>query len=82
LVTADSDQVPLLKKLRELGSPVRIVLAAPPGRESEARELGALAHARQPLTPGRLGTCRLPRDVLDAKGRKVATMPALYLPRD
>lgn len=79
LISADSDQVPLFKKIREKKPLMELVLAAPPGRETEARELGALATKRSPLTFGRLATCRLPRNVHDANGNVVARMPALYL---
>jgi uncharacterized LabA/DUF88 family protein len=79
LITADSDQIPLVRTFRRL-FPQRIVtLSAPPGRANMARELGDVVHERTPLTVGRLHAHRLPRDVLDADGNKVATMPALYL---
>lgn len=82
LISADSDQVPLFKKIRQIQPQMELVLAAPPGRETEARELGALATKRSPLTFGRFERCRLPRNVLDAKGKTVATMPALYKAAD
>lgn len=78
LMTADSDQIPLVKTLREVYPDKRITLSAPPGRADRARELGAVVHDRTPLTIGRLHAHRLPRDVLDENGSKVATMPAFY----
>jgi uncharacterized LabA/DUF88 family protein len=79
LITADSDQVPLVKTVRRLFPKLRINLSAPPGRADNARELGGVVHERTPLTLGRLHAHRLPRDVKNAKGETVASMPALYL---
>jgi uncharacterized LabA/DUF88 family protein len=78
LITADSDQVPLVRAMRDAFPEKRITLAAPPGRGGEARELGAIAHDRTPIEAGRLRGCKLPRDVVDARGKTVATMPAIY----
>lgn len=78
LITADSDQVPLVKSIRRLFPRIRITLSAPPGRADLARELGGVVHERKPLTLGRLHAHRLPRDVKNAKGKTVASMPALY----
>lgn len=78
LVTADSDQVPLLRELRTAFPDKRVTLAAPPNRGGEARELGNLAHELRPITVERLRACLLPRDVRDDSGRLIATMPASY----
>jgi uncharacterized LabA/DUF88 family protein len=79
LITADSDQIPLVTTMRRLFPDKWITLAAPPGRAHMARELGAVVHDRKPLNVGRLHAHRMPRDIFDANGNKVATMPALYL---
>ena len=78
LITADSDQVPTVQAIRSAKPSAIVTLAAPPGRETAARELGAIVHEQNPLSRGRLRTCMLPRDVHDNAGVKVATMPALY----
>lgn len=78
LITADSDQVPLVKSLRRLFPQIRVTLSAPPGRADLARELGSVVHERKPLTLGRLHAHRLPRDVKNSKGKTIASMPALY----
>ncbi len=78
LITADSDQVPLVRQMRRLFPDIKITLSAPPGRVDSARELGAVVHDRTPMTLGRLHAHRLPRDVYNSKGVRVATMPALY----
>ncbi len=80
LVTADSDQIPTVKKLRLLFPEKWITLAAPPNRGPEARELGGEVHERSPIEPGRLRSCLLPRDVYNVYGRKVATRPSSYEP--
>jgi hypothetical protein len=41
-------------------------------------QLGDIIEDRHELHPGRMLTCRLPRDVRDGTGKKVATMPAIY----
>lgn len=78
LITADSDQVPLVKRFRSQFPEKLVTLAAPPDRGGEARELGSAVHERTPITPGRLRSCMLPRDVRGEDGRLIATMPALY----
>lgn len=79
LITADSDQVPLVRAMKSSFPEKHITLAAPPARGGEARELGGEVHDRTPITAGRLRGCRLPRDVKDRNGRTVATMPGIYL---
>ncbi|WP_374621018.1 NYN domain-containing protein [Devosia sp.] len=80
LVTADSDQVPVVRQLLRSFPHKTITLAAPPERGGEARELGGLLPARErtPITAGRIRGCLLPRSVVDSTGRTVATMPAAY----
>lgn len=79
LITADSDQIPLVRSMKRLFPNKRITLSAPPGRAHMARELGAVVDDRKPLNIGRLHAHRMPRDIYDRRGNKVATMPALYL---
>jgi hypothetical protein len=78
LITADSDQVPLVLAVKKSFPKKHITLAAPPGRGGGARELGSVVHDRVPIKVGRLRGCLLARDVIDINGRKVATMPAVY----
>jgi len=78
LVTADSDQVPTAKMINGLG--VALTLIFPPGRSGEARDLGNLIPDRKELSVGQLSTCPLPRTVVDANGKAVAHMPAIYVP--
>lgn len=80
LVTADSDQVPAIAHLKSLNPPKSLLLAAPPGRLQQARKLGSLADERIEISPGRLGTCLLPRNVKNDTGKTVAYGPATYAP--
>lgn len=82
LITADSDQVPLVKAMKVSFPEKTVTLAAPPERGGEARELGNAVHDRTPITAGRLQGCKLPRDIKDERGRTIATMPAIYQAQD
>jgi len=78
LVTADSDQIPLVKAIMNDFPNKRITLAAPPGRAGEARELGSLVHERVPITVGRIRSCIMPTVVHDDRGQVAAIRPTLY----
>jgi uncharacterized LabA/DUF88 family protein len=78
LLTADSDQIPLVRQVRETCPLVSIEIVAPPGRMRHARELCAAASRFAELTPGRLGTCVFPRNVPNEAGHVVARCPASY----
>ncbi len=80
LVTADSDQIPLVRELRKSFPTLSVEIAAPPGRMREARELCSVASHFSEISPGRLRTCLLPRNVLNERGRTIAVCPARYLP--
>jgi uncharacterized LabA/DUF88 family protein len=80
LVTADSDQIPLVRELRNSFPQLSVEIAAPPGRMREARELCKAASRFSEISPGRLRTCLLPRNVVDDRGKLVAVCPARYLP--
>lgn len=77
LITADSDQLPTVKYIRDVLR-VELTVVFPPGRKRLARELGDCASSSLELKAGRLRSCLLPRDVKDSAGKTVATMPALY----
>lgn len=79
LFTADSDQIPLVRQVRVDLPDVSVEVVAPPGRMRQARELCAAATRFGELSPGRIGTCKFPRNVADDSGRVVARCPAAYL---
>ena len=78
LMTADSDQIPLVQEVRERCPAISIEILAPPGRLRQARELCNVASGFKEISPGRLGTCRLARNVPDENGNIVARCPAVY----
>jgi uncharacterized LabA/DUF88 family protein len=79
LITADSDQVPLAKTMKDIFPNIALTLSAPPGRSQMARELGDQIPDRKPLTLGRLHAHHLPQQVLDSRERLAASMPQFYL---
>jgi uncharacterized LabA/DUF88 family protein len=80
LVTADSDQVPLLRELAKTFPFLEVHIAAPPRRMREARELCSIATRHSEISAGRLSACLMARSVVDRSGRVVAPCPASYLP--
>lgn len=77
LITADSDQIPTVRYVQQtLGKPV--LLRFPPNRKSHSRDLGNYTSDRREITVGLINSCRLPRNIYDASGQHVASMPALY----
>ena len=80
LITSDSDQVPTVEAVRQLSPQITLTLVYPPRRSNAPTELGSLfsGSERFELKAGRLDRCLLPRDVLNANGKKMATMPAAY----
>jgi uncharacterized LabA/DUF88 family protein len=78
LITADSDQIPAVRLIKETFPEKRLTLVAPPGRLASARDLGNHISDRSELSAGRLATCLLPRDVLSPTGAKIVTMPTAY----
>lgn len=79
-LTADSDQVPTLMHLKARFPGKKVMLVAPPGRLTQARELGRHAHNVFQLTAGRLAQHLLPPSIQDSKGRTIATRPSSYAP--
>lgn len=72
LISADSDLVPALNLARQHATaPIQVFVAAPPGRLSAARALGS----KLEITVGRLRKALSPPEVVDAKGKLVASCP-------
>jgi uncharacterized LabA/DUF88 family protein len=81
LVTADSDHLPTVRRIREKFPHKVVFLVAPPKRLQYARELGNACNGITELTAGRIADHPFPIDILDHRGKKVATCPANYGPR-
>lgn len=78
LITADSDQVPLVRQVRQRFPETIVFMVAPPKRLSVARELGNACSGVTELTAGRLRQHPLPGEIRDGRGRLIASRPALY----
>ena len=79
LLTADSDQVPLVKRVRQRFPEAIVYMIAPPGRLSAARELGGVCSGFTELSANRRQH-PLPSEIRDARGKLIAARPALYAP--
>lgn len=77
LITADSDQVPMVTAIKGQFSETAIFMIAPPKRLSVARELSGACHGFTELTAGRMRQHLLPMEIRQ-DGRLVASWPAAY----
>ena len=80
IISADSDHVPAVRRVRDRFPAKEVFVATPPQRYGHARELLKVCNSGTQISPGRIGKCLFPADVLDANGVKVATRPASYAP--
>ena len=78
LITADSDQVPTIKSIKQLAPLVSITVVAPPNRENQSRELRMAADEFKEISAGRLEQCLFPRNILDKSGNLVSVSPSKY----
>ena len=80
LVTADSDQIPMVTRVRESFPDLIVYLIAPPKRLAVARDLGKCCSGISELTRGRLFQHLLPAEIRNQKGKLIATRPARVRP--
>jgi len=80
LITADSDQVPMVRRIRDRFPETIIFMIAPPKRLNAARELGQACSGVAELTAGRLRQHALPDELRDGRGHLIAARPAIYGP--
>jgi uncharacterized LabA/DUF88 family protein len=78
LLTADTDQIPAVQMVLEHFPKKLVTWIAPPGRLRQAREIGDLIADRHELTPGMIGTCKLPHIVMNAAQEIVCQRPNEY----
>lgn len=67
LITADTDQIPTIKYLQAAFGEIELMLAVPPNRKNQARDLSALfnpTRGRVELDEGRLRSVLLPRTLV------------------
>ena len=60
IISADSDHVPAVRRVRARLSEKRVLVATPPVRHSNARELLKVCHSGTNITQGRIARCLLP----------------------
>jgi NYN domain-containing protein len=80
IISADSDHVPAVRRVRERFPGNQIFAATPPGRHNKARDMLNACHSGTPITPGRLAKCLLPAVITDPAGVVVTTRPTSYAP--
>jgi uncharacterized LabA/DUF88 family protein len=80
IISADSDHVPAVRRVKARLSEKRVLVATPPGRHSNARELLKVCHSGTNITQGRIVRCLLPEILTDAKGNQVVRRPPEYDP--
>lgn len=78
LFTADSDQIPLVKRVRAHRPESIVFLVAPPGRLGQARELGRHCSGIMELKPDTLRKFILAPAFYKPNGKPAATLPAEY----
>jgi uncharacterized LabA/DUF88 family protein len=80
IISADSDHVPAIRKVRSRFPGKQLFVATPPNRHANARDLLKVCHSGTPITPGRIAKYLLPAQVMSTTGQLVATRPASYAP--
>lgn len=80
LVTADSDQIPMVARVRRMFPHKIVVLVAPPGRLEQARGLGEACSGVTELRPRMLRKHLLPDEVHKPNGKVAARIPTEYRP--
>lgn len=81
LMTADSDQVPLVRRVRSAFPETSVLMIAPPKRLSVARELGNVCSGIAELTAGRIRRHQMPDEIRDGRNRLIAAKPSIYSER-
>lgn len=78
LLTADSDYIPVVQRVRLRFPSMIVFLVSPPGRLSVARELGRLCSGFTELSASRIRQHQMPHEIRDGHGRLLASRPAMY----
>ncbi|MCW5713966.1 MAG: NYN domain-containing protein [Bauldia sp.] len=80
LISADSDHVPAVRRVRTRFPGKQVFIATPPDRFGKARDLISAANSGTAITAGRLARNLFPATILDAHGVTVTTRPPSYDP--
>lgn len=78
IISADSDHIPAVRRVRARFPAKQIFVATPPGRHSKARGLLDACNSGTPLTAGRMAQCLFAAEVRDLQGVVVAIRPTKY----
>jgi hypothetical protein len=82
IISADSDHIPAVRRVRARFPGKQLFAATPPGRHSMAREMLKVCNSGTPTTAGRIEKCLLPEFIYNKDGKVLATRPASYAPPD
>jgi len=80
IISADSDIVPAVRRVRSRLPTKQLFVAMPPGRYAHARELRKVCQSSMEITAGRIARCPLPQETKDAAGTIIARRPTDYDP--
>jgi NYN domain len=80
IISADSDHVPAVRRVRARLPRKQIFVATPPGRHSHARELLKVCNSGTNITAGRIARCLLPEIIRNAASEEIAKRPSSYDP--
>jgi hypothetical protein len=80
IISADSDHVPAVRRVRARLPKKQVLVATPPGRHGMARGLLDACHSGFNIRQRRIAQHLFPQVVTDQKGNEVARRPAEYDP--
>lgn len=80
IISADSDHVPAVRRVRTRFPGKQVFVATPPNRHGHARELLKVCNSGTQITPGRIAKCLFPEFVSNQQGAIVAMRPPTYSP--
>lgn len=80
LITADSDQIPAVSRIRRVFPNKIVVLVAPPGRLTQARALGEACSGITELKVKMLRDHLLPHEIHKPNGKIAVRIPPEYMP--
>jgi uncharacterized LabA/DUF88 family protein len=75
IVSADSDHVPAVRRVRARYAGKQVFVATPPGRHGKARELVNACNSGMPITTGRIAKCLFHKLVTTKDGKNRCVSP-------
>lgn len=80
IISADSDHVPAVRRVRARLPAKQMFAATPPGRHANAREMLKVCNSGANITPGRIARNLFPQLIRASDGTSRATRPKSYDP--